>query len=185
MICSEDTINFLKGMCKSLFLCYDGINNIFIMATHASRDTTTGKVNETNIEDFLIENYDGDVYSQVEVGTQFDTKKKHILDILLGGEVIKKKGRKRFISLHKGGILLSLKYQGVEGTAEEKILFECLKLQDTIDTYGYESAIIVLCGHGGWTLKEYYLSDKFTDKLKLIAKDVIIMTEETFRGQYK
>ena len=52
------------------------------MATHASRDTTTGKVNETNIEKFLTENYDGDVHSQVEVGTQFDTKKRHILDIL-------------------------------------------------------------------------------------------------------
>ena len=172
-------------MYKSLFLCYYEYNFHFIMATHASRDTTTGKDNETNIEDFLIENYDGEVYSQVEVGTQFDTNKKHILDILLDGEVIKKKGRKRFISLHKGGILISLKYQRVEGTAEEKIIFECVKLQDAIDTYGYESAIIVLCGNRGWTLKEYYLSDKFTDKLKLIAKDVIIMTEETFRGQYK
>ena len=58
------------------------------MATHAPRDTTTGKVNETNIEEFLIENYEGDVHSQVEVGTQFDTKKRHILDILLDGEVL-------------------------------------------------------------------------------------------------
>ena len=61
------------------------------MVTHASRDTTTGKVNETNIEQFLTENYDGDVHSQVEVGTQFDTKKRHILDILLDGEVLLKK----------------------------------------------------------------------------------------------
>ena len=44
--------------------------------------------------------------------------------------------------------------------------------------------IIVLCGNNGWTLKEYYLSDKFTDKMKLIAKDVTIMTEEkVFRGR--
>ena len=154
------------------------------MATHSSRDTTTGKDNETNIEDFLIENYDGDVYSQVEVGTQFDTKKRHILDILLDGEVLLKKGRKTPISLHKGGTLISLKYQKVEGTAEEKIPFECYKLQDAIDTYGYDSAIIVLCGDGGWTLKEYYLSDKFTDKLKLTAKDVTIMTEEKLLEEY-
>ena len=60
------------------------------MATHASRDTTTGKVNEDNIENFLIENYDGEVHSQVEVGNQFGTKKKHILDILLDGQVVKK-----------------------------------------------------------------------------------------------
>ena len=155
------------------------------MATHASRDTTTGKVNEINIEDFLIENYDGNVHSQVELGVQFDTKKRHFLDILLDGKVLRKKGRKRPISLHEGGTLISLKYQKVEGTAEEKIPFECFKLQNAINSYGYESAIIVLCGNKGWTLKEYYLSDKFTDKMKLIAKDVTIMTEETFRGQYK
>tara|TARA_B100001093_G_scaffold254177_1_gene243154 strand:- start:590 stop:1060 length:471 start_codon:yes stop_codon:yes gene_type:complete len=154
------------------------------MATHASRDTTTGKINETNIEDFLIENYNGDVHSQVEVGIQFGTKKKHILDILLDGEVLKKKGRKRPISLHKGGTLVSLKYQKVEGTAEEKIPFECDKLQDAIDTYGYESAIIVLCGNDGWTLKEHYLSDKFTNKLKITAKDVTIMSEEHFLEEY-
>ena len=166
-----------------LFL-YNRSNNIFIMATHASRDTTTGKVNEINIEKFLTENYDGDVHSQVELGIQFGTKKKHILDILLDGEVLLKKGRKTPISLHKGGTLISLKYQKVEGTAEEKIPFECYKLQDAIDTYGYDSAIIVLCGDGGWTLKEYYLSDKFTDKLKLTAKDVTIMTEEKFLEEY-
>ena len=154
------------------------------MATHASRDTTTGKVNETNIEQFLTENYDGDVHSQVELGIQFGPKKKHILDILLDGEVLLKKGRKTPISLHKGGTLISLKYQKVEGTAEEKIPFECYKLLDAIDTYGYDSAIIVLCGDGGWTLKEYYLSDKFTDKLKLTAKDVTIMTEEKFLEEY-
>ena len=154
------------------------------MATHASRDTTTGKVNEINIEDFLIENYDGNVHSQVELGVQFDTKKRHFLDILLDGKVLRKKGRKRPISLHKGGTLVSLKYQKVEGTAEEKIPFECDKLQDAIDTYGYESAIIVLCGNDGWTLKEHYLSDKFTNRLKLIAKDVTIMTEEQFLEEY-
>ena len=154
------------------------------MATHASRDTTTGKVNENKIEDFLIEHYDGDVHSQVEVGLQFDTKKKHILDILLDGEVLLKKRRKTPISLHKGGTLISLKYQKVEGTAEEKIPFECYKLQDAIDRYGYKSAIIVLCGNDGWTLKEYYLSDKFTDILKLTAKDVTIMTEEKFLEEY-
>ena len=118
------------------------------------------------------------------MGTQFSTKKKHILDILLDGEVLWKKGRKTPTSLHKGGTLISLKYQKVEGTAEEKIPFECYKLQDAIDTYGYDSAIIVLCGDGGWTLKEYYLSDKFTDKLKLTAKDVTIMTEEKFLEEY-
>ena len=155
------------------------------MATHASRDTTTGKVNEINIEKFLKENYDGNVYPQAVVGKQFTTNKDHIVDILIGGDAYKKtKKAKRWISKHKGGKLVSLKYQKVEGTAEEKIPFECLKLQNAIDSYGYESAIIVLCGNNGWTLKEYYLSDKFKNILKSIAKDVIIMTEEQFLKYY-
>ena len=41
------------------------------MASHAPRDTTTGKVNEINIENFLIENYVGDDHAQVEIGNQF------------------------------------------------------------------------------------------------------------------
>ena len=103
------------GCYAASFFCIIEVSTFFIMATHASRDTTTGKVNETNIEQFLTENYDGDVHSQVELGIQFGTKKKHILDILLDGEVLLKKGRKTPISLHKGGTLISLKYQKVEG----------------------------------------------------------------------
>ena len=57
---------------------------------HAPRDTSTGKVNEADIEQFLNENYEGNVYPQAEVGTQFDTGKKHIVDILLGGKAHKK-----------------------------------------------------------------------------------------------
>ena len=151
---------------------------------HASRDTSTGKVNEADIEQFLIENCEGNVYPQAEVGTQFDTGKKHIVDILLGGKAHKKtKKAKRWISEHIGGTLLSLKYQKVEGTSEEKIPFEYLKLQDSIDNYEYDSAIIVLCGDDGWTLKEYYLSEKFISKMKLICPDVTITDEENFRAE--
>ena len=150
---------------------------------HASRDTSTGKVNEADIEQFLIENCEGNVYPQAEVGTQFDTGKKHIVDILLGGKAHKKtKKAKRWISEHIGGTLLSLKYQKVEGTSEEKIPFEYLKLQDSIDNYEYDSAIIVLCGDDVWTLKEYYLSEKFISKMKLICPDVTITDEENFRA---
>ena len=151
---------------------------------HAPRDTTTGKVNEDSIEQFLIENFSDSVYPQTVVGTQFGTKKKHIVDILLGGEAYKKtKKAKRWISEHKGGKLISLKYQAVEGTAEEKILHECDKLQDAIDQHGYESGIIVLCGNGGWSFKDYYLSERYAKKVNLIAPDVTIISEETFRQQ--
>jgi len=46
---------------------------------HAPRDTTTGKVNEDSIEQFLIENFSDSVYPQAVVGTQFGTKKKQRL----------------------------------------------------------------------------------------------------------
>ena len=57
---------------------------------HAPRDTSTGKVNEADIEQFLSENFNHSVYPQAEVGTQFSTGKKHIVDVLLGGSAYKK-----------------------------------------------------------------------------------------------
>jgi len=149
---------------------------------HAPRDTSTGKVNEADIEQFLTENCEGSVYPQAEVGTQFDTDKTHIVDVLLGGKAHKKKKKaKRWISEHQGGDLISLKYQKVEGTAEEKIPFEFIKLQNAIDKYKYNRAIIVLCGDGGWTLKKTYLHEEFISQMKSICPDVTITDEDNFR----
>ena len=149
---------------------------------HAPRDTSTGKVNEADIEQFLSENCEGSVYPQAEVGTQFDTGKIHIVDVLLGGKAYKKKKKaKRWISEHQGGDLISLKYQKVEGTAEEKIPFEFIKLQNAIDKYKYNRAIIVLCGDDGWTLKKTYLNEKFVSQMKSICPDVTITDEDNFR----
>ena len=151
---------------------------------HSPRDTSTGKVNEAEIENFLRENVNESVYEQAEVGTQFATGKKHIVDVLLGGSAYKKtKKAKRWTSEHKGGTLISLKYQKVEGTAEEKIPFEFIKLQDAINKYGYDSALIVLCGDDGWTLKEEYLKEEFKAQMKLIAPNVSITDEENFRKE--
>ena len=151
---------------------------------HSPRDTSTGKVNEADIEQFLAENCSADVYPQTEVGTQFDTNKKHIVDILLGGKAKKKKKKaKRWISEHQGGTLISLKYQKVEGTAEEKLPFEFIKLQNAINKYGYNKAIIVLCGDEGWTLKDTYLNEEFVTQMKAICPDVVITNEENFRAE--
>jgi len=64
------------------------------MATHASRDTTTGAVNELSIETFLKENQTRDVHSQVWLGYHPNGTKKHKLDILLGGQVYVKENNK-------------------------------------------------------------------------------------------
>ena len=154
------------------------------MSTHATRDTTTGLVNELSIEEFLKENYDGNVNSQVWLGTHPNGTKNHKLDILLDGEVYIKKGNILPTSLHKGGTLVSLKYQGVDGTAEEKVPYEFLKLQYSITKHGYKCAIIVLCGDSGWTLKDYYLGDKFKKTMNILYPDVSIINEEQFRSQY-
>lgn len=152
---------------------------------HAPRDTTTGKINEDSIEQFLTENFSESVFPQTVVGTQFNTNKQHIVDVLLGGEAYKKtKKAKRWTSDHKGGRLVSLKYQAIEGTAEEKIPFEFWKLKDAIDKYGYESAVIVLCGDSGWTLKEEYLNSETKAHFESIYPGVTIVDEETFRKQF-
>tara|TARA_B100000965_G_scaffold363641_1_gene346579 strand:- start:810 stop:1277 length:468 start_codon:yes stop_codon:yes gene_type:complete len=153
------------------------------MATHASRDTTTGAVNELSIETFLKENQTRDVHSQVWLGYHPNGTKKHKLDILLGGQVYVKENNKLPTSLHKGGELISLKYQGVDGTAEEKVPYEFIKLQHSIDRHNYEGAVIVLCGDG-WTLKEYYLSDNFKHHMKELYPDVEIMSEDNFRNRH-
>ena len=153
------------------------------MATHASRDTTTGLLNEQQIEQFLHEYCSDTVAAQVVVG-QKRNGGKHITDLLIGGETYKVKGKTRPISTHKGGTLVSLKYQEVQGTAEEKIPFEVMKLQHCVDDYDYDNAIMVLCGDTGWKWKEYYLSQDFRTDMKKIYPDVMILDQAQFLALY-
>jgi len=99
----------------------------------------------------------------------------------------KRSGGKHRVDIVVGNVLVSLKHQEVNGTAEEKIPYEFLKLQDAVEDYGYDRAIIVLSGpkkmnrgEQGWTLKDYYLSDTFKDKFKEICPKVTIMSHEEF-----
>jgi hypothetical protein len=153
------------------------------MATNASRDTTTGTKYETQIYNFLTGNHISDFHSQVVIGNKRN-ERKHIVDLMFGGEVVYKKKRKTPDSLHKGGLLVSLKNQNTDGTAELKIPGECMILQDAIDDYGYDSAILVLNGDEGWTWKEEYLSERFRKRMKLIAPDVTIISHEDFIKNY-
>lgn len=152
------------------------------MATHASRNTTTGTKYENFISAFLTENKIKDFHEQVVVGKKRNGGE-HVVDLLLDGEVEYFQKKKRPVSLHRGGTLVSLKNQDVSGTAEEKIPFECMKLQDAIDDYGYDCGIIVLNG-SGWTWKEEYLSDRFFKRIKLMSPDVILMSHENFIKLY-
>lgn len=137
------------------------------MATTASRDTTTGTNYETEVEN-LLENFsDHSVQSQVNVGAKRNGGR-HYVDILLNDNE-----------------LISLKYQRVQGTAEEKIPFEFMKLQHAIDDHGYKSATIVLAGPDkAWKWKDYYLSEEFCAKMKSIYPNVRIINHEQFVSEY-
>ena len=137
------------------------------MATTASRDTTTGKSYEDVVEELLLEHTENKVESQVNVGAKRNGGK-HYVDILLNGDE-----------------LVSLKYQRVQGTAEEKIPFEVMKLQHAVDDHGYKSAVIVIAGPDkAWKWKEYYLGNEFQTDMKRIYPDVRIISHQQFVEEY-
>ena len=132
-----------------------------------SRDTTTGTNYETEVENLLEEFSDHKVESQVMVGAKRNGGK-HYCDIVINDDE-----------------LISLKYQRVQGTAEEKIPFEFMKLQHAIDDHGYKSATIVVAGPDkAWKWKDYYLSNDFRAKMKSIYPDVRIINHDQFVQEY-
>jgi hypothetical protein len=129
-----------------------------------TRDTTTGTKYEKLIYQ-LFEQNQHHFQKQVNIGNKRNGKR-HIVDMILNRT------------------LISLKNQSVAGTAEEKVPFECMKLQHAVDDYDYDCAIIVLNGETGWTWKEYYLSDEFKITMKILYPKVEIMSHEDFLSQY-
>lgn len=153
------------------------------MSTTASRDTTTGTTYEQEIANLLSQFTEIKFYSQVNIGKKRNGGE-HIVDLLFGGEIQYIKHRKRPVSLHKGGTLVSLKYQGVNGSAEEKMNFEFMKLHHACVDYGYKSAIIVLAGNTGWKWKEYFLSEEYSSDMKQIYPAVSIISHEQFVEEF-
>ena len=137
------------------------------MATTASRDTTTGTSYEKEVNNLLEQFSDHKVQSQVSVGIKRNGGK-HYVDILLNDDE-----------------LLSLKYQRVQGTAEEKIPFEVMKLQHAVVDHKYKSATIVLAGPDkAWKWKKYYLGEEFQKDMKQIYPNVTIISHEEFVEKY-
>lgn len=61
--------------------------------------------------------------------------------------------------------LVSLKWQQVSGTTEQKVPFEVMCLADAVLKGKCDKAYLVL-GGDGWTLDEYYLSDQLREHLR-------------------
>lgn len=106
------------------------------------RDTTTGAVLEQMVIPSLIHggySYD----TQVNIGNRLGGGR-HVVDVLAEDSAGSK-------------IIISLKWQQVSGTAEQKVPFEAMCLAETIlaSDNDYEKAYLVL-GGGGWKLREFY-----------------------------
>ncbi len=126
------------------------------------RDTSSGKVLEQMIIPAIARG--GYNYTeQVNVGNRIGGGR-HIVD------VITEKGANKY--------LISLKWQQVSGTAEQKVPFEVISLLETVLTKNFDKAYLVL-GGGGWSLRDFYINGGLEKYLKY-AEKVHIVTLEKF-----
>ena len=117
----------------------------------ARRNTQTGIVQEQMVIPALtLGGYDS--VRSLNIGTR-PSGKRHIVDV-----VATSRDGRRF--------LISLKWQQVGGTAEEKIPYEVICLAHAMKTGEgkYHDAYLVLGGEG-WTLRRFYLEDGLSQHL--------------------
>jgi hypothetical protein len=77
--------------------------------------------------------------------------------------------------------LISMKWQQVSGTAEQKVPFEIICLLEALDSGKFQKAFLVLGGEG-WTLRNFYIGDGLK-KYLAYADKVEILTLESFVGR--
>jgi hypothetical protein len=126
------------------------------------RDTRTGGVLEAMILPSL-RNGGYSFAAQQVVGTRIGGGK-HVVD------VIAEKNAKKY--------LISLKWQQVSGTAEQKVPFEVICLTEAVIEGAFEKAYLVL-GGGGWKLRDFYTGGGL-EKHLAYAEKVDILTLESF-----
>lgn len=100
---------------------------------------------------------------QVRLGKRFGIGS-HVVDA-----IAEKNGRQ---------ILISVKWQQVSGTAEQKVPFEIICLLEAVNNGPYEKAYLVLGGEG-WTFRNFYTSGGLAKYLSY-ADTVKILTLESF-----
>jgi len=100
---------------------------------------------------------------QVNIGQRLGCGQ-HNVDV-----VAEKDGRK---------LLISMKWQQVSGTAEQKVPFEVICLLDALSDSQYSKAYLVLGGEG-WSLRNFYTSGGLEKFLKY-GDQVEILTLESF-----
>lgn len=131
----------------------------------APRDTSSGAVLESMVLPALQRGRYS-YRSQVNIG-QRPGGGRHIIDVLAEGP-----------TGHK--YLVSVKWQQVSGTAEQKVPFETICLAEAIlsDPGKYEKAYLVL-GGPGWRLRDFFVGGGL--RRHLVNADLVnIMTLEDF-----
>jgi hypothetical protein len=78
-------------------------------------------------------------------------------------------------------ILISLKWQQVSGTAEQKVPFELICLLEALEAGQHDKAYLVLGGEG-WTLRNFYTSGGLKPFLRN-AEKIDVVTLEGFVGR--
>jgi hypothetical protein len=130
------------------------------------RNTGTGGV----LERMVLPALDQGRYTyrtQVEVGRRLGTGV-HLVDA-----VVQKPEQKPF--------LVSVKWQQVSGTAEQKVPFEIICLIEAIEAGEYEKAYLVLGGEG-WKLREVYVAGALKRYI-IHSEKIEILTLESFVGR--
>ena len=126
------------------------------------RDTGTGGVLEAMVLPALQRGGYTSTVQQV-IGSRFGGGR-HFVDV-----IAEKEGNR---------YLVSLKWQQVAGTAEQKVPFEVICLADAVLTGPYVKAYLVLGGEG-WKLRGFYTGGGLKDQL-VHADKVEILTLEGF-----
>jgi hypothetical protein len=129
------------------------------------RNTSTGGVLEAMVLPALKNG--GYTYEvQVKVGKRLSGGN-HFVDV-----VAEQDGRR---------LLISMKWQQVSGTAEQKVPYEVICLLEALEDAQYGKAYLVLGGEG-WTLRSYFIGDGLK-KFLAYADKVEILTLEGFVGR--
>lgn len=129
------------------------------------RNTRTGGVLEKMVLPALDQG--GYIYgTQVHLGQRLGLGR-HFVD------AVAEKDGQRF--------LISLKWQQVPGTAEQKVPFEVISLIDALGAGDYAKAYIVLGGEG-WTLRDFYTAGGLK-KYLINSDNVEVIRLEAFVGR--
>lgn len=130
------------------------------------RDTGTGAVLEAMVLPAL--RHSGYVYrTQVRIGERLGGGR-HVVDVVAEDK-------------DGGVILISLKWQQVSGTAEQKVPFEAICLAEAVLSGAGSRAYLVL-GGSGWKLRQFYV-DGGLDRHLNLGDRVRIVSLEDFIGK--